>query len=44
MLNMKHEALVQRFFRTDRPLWTQQECLFRGDGVVPLASVTFFHE
>lgn len=28
---------------TDLSLWTQQECLFRGEGVVPLVSVTLFH-
>lgn len=29
---------------TDLPLCTQQECLLRGEGVVPFVSVTLFHE
>lgn len=30
--------------RTDLSLCTQQECLFLGDGIVPLVLVTLFHE
>ena len=38
------EKRFSRFVcRTDLSLCTQQECLFRGDGVVPLVSVTLLH-